>query len=686
MGAPHAATTLLPLDMLSRSCLAAPLAASFAALCAAPAAAQAPIPVVERVPLELELVGRPLAAYPFFEVVRAVNEGQPIHVAIDPTRVPEVVGNAGDLYVVENKTAAQWDVDLALVDARGAPQPWTVVAGDVQTNTLLADAGTLPGTSGTGVGIGYDVVLDLDGNGLLGPPDVIDGRGDEGGFYVVRDTAAPGPYAVEEVLYDGGFMLEQDIYYPSGITGLGALPLIVVSHGNGHNYQWYDHLGHHMASYGYVVMSHYNNTGPGIESASETTLTNTDHFLGNLDTIAGGVLDGHVDGDTIVWIGHSRGAEGVARAYDRLFDAEFVPASYDVGDVRLVSSIAPTTFLGAKKSDPHGVPYHLWVGSADADVAGAPGSGHEPFALLGRAKGTRAAIVLQGMGHGVFHDGGGSWVADGPCQNGPIKTHTLMRGYFLPLCRWFVDGDVPSKDFLWRQYEAYQPIGKPDDPAGCVVVTYELHERKVQTTVIDDFDEEPSTTVSSSGQPVSFTVIDLVEGVSDDANTSLSWNATDPFNGMTRASKVKDVPMGIVFSFDADSYLEFALDPAESDLTDDTLLSFRACQASRHPYTVAVLEDVTFDVTLRDTSGATSTIDIGAYGGGIEEPYQRERQGTGAGWGNEFETIRIRLTDFLTNGSGLDLASIEAVRFQFGPSHGSPEGRLGLDDVELVRE
>ena len=53
---------------------------------------------------------------------------------------------------------------------------------------------------------------------------------------------------------------------------------------------------------------------------------------------------------------------------------------------------------------------------------------------------------------------------------------------------------------------------------------------------------------------------------------------------------------------------------------------------------------------------------------------------------NEFETIRIRLTDFLNNGSELDLDDIAAVRFEFGSSFGSERGRLGMADVELTRD
>ena len=60
--------------------------------------------------------------------------------------------------------------------------------------------------------------------------------------------------------------------------------------------------------------------------------------------------------------------------------------------------------------------------------------------------------------------------------------------------------------------------------------------------------------------------------------------------------------------------------------------------------------------------------------------------GGGAGWANEFETVRIRLTDFLNNGAALDLTDITRVRLQFGSSSGSSRGRLGIDDIELTTD
>jgi hypothetical protein len=144
----------------------------------------------------------------------------------------------------------------------------------------------------------------------------------------------------------------------------------------------------------------------------------------------------------------------------------------------------------------------------------------------------------------------------------------------------------------------------------------------------------------------------------------------------------------VVFEFAQGSpgFYELDVVPAARDFRDDTFLSFRATQMTRHPRTIAALGDLTFTVTLADTGGRRSAIGIGAFGGGIEEPYQRTGYGAGTGWQNEFETVRIRLTDFLRDGANLDLGNVLSIRFDFGAVYGSAEGRVALDDIELVKE
>ena len=50
------------------------------------------------------------------------------------------------------------------------------------------------------------------------------------------------------------------------------------------------------------------------------------------------------------------------------------------------------------------------------------------------------------------------------------------------------------------------------------------------------------------------------------------------------------------------------------------------------------------------------------------------------------ETIRIRVSDFLANGSGINLLIVDTVRFDFGLPGSSAVGRLGLEDIEVTKD
>ena len=652
-----------------------------------PALSYGAVPPPER---QTQLAGNSLAQFPYFEYVKAFNVNSTVRAAVDPFRFPSIVGQTADIYIVDSKDAAQWASSPGLTDVAGGPFTVTFSGASIQANTwLVAGANTLDADAGTGLGVGYDIVLDMNQNGLLDDVDYIDGLGDEAGLYAVHDTTQSGPLAVTEIIYSGGSWLGQDLYYPTDIGSMGLLPLVVISHGNGHDYQWYDHIGNHLASYGYIVMSHENNTGPGIETASTTTLTNTDYIIGNQGSIGGGVLNGHLDSHAITWIGHSRGGEGITRAYDRLVDG-YTPMEFTIDDVVLLSSMLPTDFLKTDNSNPHGVSYHLWTAAGDSDVNGSASCDLcQTFHLHDRATGFRQSTVVQGTGHGWFHDGGGSSYFTGPCSIGETVTHQIQLGYFLPLIKHYINGNIPARDFLWRQYEKFSPVGV-DTTNLCVVVTHEYRNgADTGNFFLDDFQSEPSTGTSSSGGTVTFTVDNLDEGRLDDGNSDFSWSASDPFNGATQASSEgSDDSAGVVFSWTgSDRYIEWEVISAQQDFSDDLYLSFRGAQGTRHPNTLVEMTDLDFSVTLRDGGGTSSSINIGVdsgglvSGGGLEQPYDRT-----SGWHNEMEVVRIRLTDFLNNNSGLDLTDIAAVRLDCGPSWGSNEGRIVVDELMLTND
>jgi len=632
-----------------------------------------------------ELAGDSLAEYPFFDYVRTFNEDATVEVAIDPTRFPDIIGRTCDVHVVAAKTEAEWAGDPSLLDVTpGGPQTREFGGMTIQENTFtVAWPYDLSADAGSSLGVGYDVVLDCDQDGQLGGGDYIDGLADEAGLYVVHDLTLRGPLDTTIEDYDimlTDFWSKQRLHYPTDIAAMGARPLVMIGHGGGQEYYWYDYLQEHLASYGAVVVSHQNPFSlDGADRGLEWVLYHTDAFFRDLDTIAGGVLAGHVDANRIVWIGHSLGGQAAIAAYDALFQGEYTPLYYDIDGIRLLSAIAPRINAWAA-AYPQDAVFHLIWGSHDNAVSGAPDCDHcQAFRYVDRSLATRQSTYIHGAGHEDFNCCGGSY-----SPLGREKTQQASRPVYLALVKHYCQGSLPARDLLWRQWERIRPIGVDDTTTVVGMYTPGPDSGK---RVIDDFQTEVDPNTSSSGGAVSFDVNHLHEGKLDDGNDTLTWTDSDPMNGMT-CGEPEDWTRGVVFDWTVGQsrFLEFEVVPGARDFAGFRYLSFRACQGTRHPETVAEYGDLTFTVTLRDAAGTAASIDIGAYGGGIGDPYQRVGEGDGVGWQNEFETIRIRLTDFLTNGSGLDLSDIVAVRFEFGAGHGSARGRVGLDDVELTRD
>ncbi len=669
--------------------------------------------------IDAELAGNPLASYPFFHYITAIQNNQPVRVAVDPTRFPQIVGVTARIYVVANKTQTEWSSNPTLTDVTtGGFATVNFVGGTIQANTFtVANAGELSSAAGIAIGVPYDVVVDLNSNGTLDGGDLIDGRaGTVGGFYYVKDITTNGPRPFTQATYlvnatdgqpagqsipssacggTGSSCLTQRIFYPTDLAPGERLPLVVIAHGNGQNFAWYDYIGNQMASHGFIVMSHANNTTAGVVAASQTTLQHVDALLAQTDTIPQlAAVNGRIDADNQSWIGHSRGGEGVTIAYDALFDG-VVRISYQRSDIKFVSAIAPVDFQGSGQANPQDVNYHLIYGSADGDVYGGPESDiADSMNLYERARGNRHHTYVHGADHNYFNCCGfRDWAGSPGPDIGRPAAQQVAKAAFLTNILHYIRGDVPARDYFWRQYEDLRPIGVPATvPAGQPLVVDNEYKISIlspsaERVAIEDYQSQTSTAVSSSGGTVTNNVTSLTELVLNDVDNTFTYSAADRAQGMTRG-RTNDTTRGATFesAAGADRFIEFAVVPALQNFSAYNYLSLRACQVTRSPITIAALGDVTFSVTLRDNLGSTSTINIGAYGGGIEEPYQRGGSGTGTGWANEMETIKIRLTDFQNNGRSLNLNNVVSVRLDFGPSFGSNGVHLGLDDLELTRQ
>jgi predicted dienelactone hydrolase len=641
-------------------------------------------------PIETPLACVSTATAPFAIHFDSFNVGESAFAAVDPIRFSDLAGRLVDVYLVDNRTAAQWAANPALNDVRGTAQA-VILPSTLATQAFSLSIATIAGSTGLSPGRGLDIVVDADRDGVLDGGDLIDGGGDAPGMWLVKDLAAAGPYAVTQIAsYDvndadiiDSMELER-IYYPTAIATLGVRPLVVISHGNGHNYAWYDYLGNHLASWGYVVMSHQNDTVPGIETASTTTVEHTESFLAQLPTIGGGVLNGRVDGDRIVWVGHSRGGEGIARGYDRLFDGTFTSPNYQTADIRLLISIAPTDFLGTASANPHGVPFMLLYGSADGDVCGCPDSDiADSFNIFERAEGLRQSTYVHGADHNDFNCCGFNDFA-GPAGTaiGNAEAQDVTKAVSLAMIRRVVEDDRCAEEYLWRQYES---LRAPSVAASTVVIN-EWNPTVADRIVLDNFQTNVTTSTSSSGGAVALSgVANEAEALHNDNNTAFTWATTDPMNGATRG-RTSDTGRTFVFNWTIDSSITWTVPAAQRDFTQGRFLSLRAAQGTRHPQTIALLGDVVFSVRLIDLDGNQQLVSIASLSGGVEEPYQRTGFGTGTGWQNAMEAIRIPLSAFRSGASAVDLSRIASVQLLFGSTFGSAQGRIVIDDLQIERE
>lgn len=630
--------------------------------------------------ISLDLAGNPLSEYPHFEFVRAFNEGAVFSVAVDPTRTPSLIGQSAALFVVESKSESEWDADPSLVDVRpGGPQPINFGPSWIGNRIEVVESDLLSGDGGVDIGVGYDVVIDLDQDGFLSPGDAIDGRSEESGLYVIDDLTELGPLSVMSeaitLTVPGVLTAQMKLYLPTSITTLGPRPVVVISHGGGHDFTWYDYLGDLFASHGYFVMSHPNS----FFDSPPISLSYLQALFEQQSTLLGGAFEGSLDSTRISFIGHSLGGQTAIRAYKALYDGLYTSTFFDATSIRFVSAIGANSILGPSVVSPEDVPFHVMYGSADGDISGSAGCDQcQPLRHYDRGSGYRHVTYIHGADHNDFNCCGfNNFMGPLGSEIGRPDVQDIAKSIYLALLEIYNDDNIPARDYLWRQWERFHPLNTLDD----VTVVHAYSEDGLSgKIVIDDFQSAPQTTVSSSGGAVSGSVAEVFEGRLDDSDSVFAWTPSDPMNGMTHAGS-QDDSAGVVFQWDGDASLEFEVIPALEDWSAHAYLSFRACQGTQHPLTLAVAGDLTFDVVLEDSAGNSSMINIGAYGGGIEQPYARQ-----GGWQNEFETVRIRLRDFLADGSGLDLTRIVAVRLEFGPSHGSPEGRVGLDDLEVTAD
>jgi hypothetical protein len=125
-------------------------------------------------PIETDVAGAVSSPFTFRSTFLS-NED--VYVGVDPALQPSVIGQTADVYIVADKTDAQWTVDQTLTDVTGTVE--TITVNGICGNCWKTLAWTAPLAVGR-----YDVVLDFNRDGVYTPgTDLIDSL-DPAGFTV----------------------------------------------------------------------------------------------------------------------------------------------------------------------------------------------------------------------------------------------------------------------------------------------------------------------------------------------------------------------------------------------------------------------------------------------------------------------------------------------------------------------
>lgn len=582
----------------------------------------------------LELAGYKTSLNPGFLIQRSFNIGDPIFVSVDPNQYV-VDGLTARIYITENRNEDEWLSDPWLTDLRPSGFEVVTFTGDnlFDIAVELSEITTLDLFTGNRPGHAFDLVIDMDQDGVLGGQDYIDGwEDDRAGFYLVPNLNEVGPHDVDTAFYSSAEFRTFKLFFPSDIQDMVEQPLVVISHGWTHEYWYYDFLGEYLASYGYVVMSHRNDVGNGngaaSESASICALENIHELLANESTVANGMLNHKINNHLIIHTGHSTGGECVVRAYKRLHDNLFTSEYFDESDIVLVSSIAPVAFLDDILSNPMMANYHVFCGGADVDAEGAPTDTYkQTLSLYERARGNKQVTYIHGAGHEDFHGfNSENELVAGPDLIGKDAVHTVVKPYFLALCELYARNNMCMKDYFVRNKAEFRPQGIADE----IIVSGEYQEATSENLLmIDDFQSNESTNLASSNASVSNDLDEFNEVLMRDLDGSFEWDGTQWSNGFCRA-RFEDDPKCAVVQWNMENRSwKYEMNGNISYWSEYDYLQFRSCQMTRHPNNLSLDGDIYFSVKVKDANGNEAVLST-ELSGPIRKVYPKSNGGYGA--------------------------------------------------------
>lgn len=535
----------------------------------------------------------------------------------------------------------------------------------VLLSLLAAAAGCAPGDGGdsepTSIGVAQS---------HLDPGEPAD-PGQPGAACAVKSTTT----LASGILYRPGNLAGGGFCFP--VSQIGGYPLLVFAHGDGFLPDDYDHLGNHLASHGFLVVSTNGNSSGSLVGALDEAMS---AGIGANGKIALG--------------GHSVGGESAVQAAKTVRDA-------GTHTVSAVVALAPADQYGYHLTADASKGFLVLYGSRDNDVSGdlvvpraaPPATLHGTSISLWDRSGLQndAAnpltarrnylrkhfIYVHQASHGAFSDSssGFAQVGETPVAN-PADVRLLTRAYVHAYLRWFLLNDSAQEGFF--EGPRYTPDGV--EATGLQHRRAWMGKRGVigfvgsRSRVIDDFERPGAWNVSTLGGAVS------VNGL---MTLSPGWAApsypvgTDPLYPCPHDTAVANVILST--GVGGLSHVTWAIPAASSDFSPFKHIGFRVALMYSSMFNDG--SSLALDVRLTDTNGVSRTVSTSGYAE-IAPPelawYETTYNGTGDFTKSQMVMVKLPLSAFAKMG-GVSLPLVNEVRISLPAG----EAHFVMDDLEL---
>lgn len=659
----------------------------------------------------LPLSGRVIFGPPYFRYTDAFAEGEDVWAAADPAALPPVnIGKMAAIYVVQSKTAAQWDADkslnhLAVLGGNAATIKFKTQVGCINHNSFLI----WPAASAIG---SYDIILDFGNNSsdlmtfvpdntytIAVPPlagDIIDGYMMPG-FRIVKDPGVFTDSSYSDIgafdYTEGSFSVQTDtgptvtvpltarVRFPSDIPGATmpnqisahklSYPMTIIVHGQGHTYLAYDYLLDHWARNGFIAASILLNNS-GAQGATDRAKVLFQH-IEILKTKFGSKAENNIG-----IMGHSRGGEGVATA-PRLNQQGGLGYNFNA-----VISLAPTNqHVDEHIIPPWATPYYVIYGSLDRDVTGEGGPGQLRncgFALYDKAEGAKKGMLfVYGATHDRFLAAPGDvdldygWLNPADKLNALSENahHAIAQAYMTAYFRQQLLNDTQFTEMFEGEWV---PPSVAVADAGKAKVFTQYRDVPANRKTVDDF-EEPHTLTSWQNSTIGGTV----------SQSGLPANPIENFLYVADNVNSPHNSSGLIVHWDnSGDRLEGTIPAAHMNVSNFQTISFRVTQKYDSTGTINPINaEQDFYILLRDLTSKERMVKVGKFG---KVPYPHLR---GNGWyGDVIKsalcTIRVPLHTFTIECAGaqrVDLTQIEKLAFVF---QANSSGQIEIDDIEFT--